>query len=153
MSVLTINTSINVFSLWRLATVLQHRSTTYPTFDPTWYSPVSLIQACLEVDAASICASITVFWPVVHAKFNGIFVTNEVIITRSHRGHSILGGEDFGEDVELHRSESSFTHSADKSETTVTEISSKKSNVVTYDLSGRLSPQNDQYATMKRERE
>lgn len=128
-------TLINVFGIWRLTTVVQHRSTTYPTFDPTWYSPISLIQACLEVDAASICASITVFWPVIAEKFNGIFVTNEIIITRSHRGHSTLaGGEEFNDDVELQRgrSESTTSHSRAKSEASLIKMSSK-SNIAGYD--------------------
>lgn len=113
-------TSINVFSIWRLATVVQHRVATYPTFDPTWYGPVTLIQACLEIDAASICASITVFWPVITAKFDQIFVTNEITITRSHRHFSDLG-EGESDDMELHRSHSTEQqkiHSRGGSETT-----------------------------------
>lgn len=81
-----------------------HRATTYPTFDPTWYGPINLIQACLEVDAASICASIPIFWPVLSTKFNEIFITREIIITQEHRRLSDLGE---GAGFELWRSRSS----------------------------------------------
>jgi hypothetical protein len=95
-----------VFSIWRVATIVEHRATTYPTFDPTWYAPVTLIQACLEVDAASICASIPIFWPVLVAKYDQIFVTKEVTVTREHRwprNNSEAAG------LELHHSRSSST--------------------------------------------
>ncbi|RDW67060.1 hypothetical protein BP5796_09809 [Coleophoma crateriformis] len=98
-----LGTIINVFGVWRLATIVIHRATTYPTFDPTWYSPISLIQACLEVDAASICASIPIFWPVLVARFDEIFVTREITITQEHRRLSELGE---GNDIELWRSRS-----------------------------------------------
>jgi hypothetical protein len=41
--------------------------------------------ALLEVDAASMCASVPVFWPILTAKLDAIFVTREVKIERSDR--------------------------------------------------------------------
>jgi hypothetical protein len=34
---------------------------TYPTRDPTWYGSISIMLAALEINAASICASVPVF--------------------------------------------------------------------------------------------
>ncbi|KAI0476607.1 hypothetical protein GGR56DRAFT_694207 [Xylariaceae sp. FL0804] len=84
-------------SLWRLDTVLEHRAATKPTFDPTWYSPVSLILGVLEVNLAAICASVPVFWPVVSACIDQIWVTHEVKITRTHRI-----SVECGDRIELH---------------------------------------------------
>lgn len=54
--------------------------------DPTWYGPKSIILAALEVDLASICASIPTFYPILRERFMGnIFVTQEVHITHQHR--------------------------------------------------------------------
>ena len=52
--------------------------------DFTWYGPISIILACLEVDTAILAACMPVFWPVVESGFYGIFVTKEVHVT-SHR--------------------------------------------------------------------
>ena len=93
--------SVNFVSIWRLITIVEHRATTYPTFDPTWYGPISIVLAAIEVDASMICACVPVFWPVLDRGFLGnIFVTKEVKITREsldgfelHAGHSRAGSE------------------------------------------------------------
>ncbi|CAJ2503364.1 Uu.00g107580.m01.CDS01 [Anthostomella pinea] len=76
---------VNGLSIWRLATIINHRATTKPTFDPTWYSPVSILLGMMEVTGASICASVPVFWPVLTARIEEILVTREIQITRAHR--------------------------------------------------------------------
>lgn len=61
--------------------------------DPTWYGPKSITLAALEVDLASICASIPTFWPILSQRLlrvggagaGSIFVTQEVHITHQHR--------------------------------------------------------------------
>ncbi|KAK3368024.1 hypothetical protein B0H63DRAFT_442776 [Podospora didyma] len=87
--VVLMGTVVNIFSVWRFATMLQHRSTTWPTFDPTWYGPISIVMAALEIASACICASIPVFWGSIMAatsQFLGqIFVTKEVHVTSQHR--------------------------------------------------------------------
>ncbi|KAH8896470.1 hypothetical protein GQ53DRAFT_838575 [Thozetella sp. PMI_491] len=75
----------NFFSVWRLVTVIEHKAATYPEVDPTWYAPVSLVLAALELDVASICASVPVFWPVIERHFGKIFITQEVEVTREAR--------------------------------------------------------------------
>ncbi|KAI2632389.1 hypothetical protein GGR54DRAFT_33533 [Hypoxylon sp. NC1633] len=78
---------VNFLSIWRLQTIVENKAGTYPVLDPTWYGPKSIILAALEVDLASICASIPTFWPIFRQRLRGgnIFVTQEVHITHQHR--------------------------------------------------------------------
>lgn len=98
--------SITMISIWRLATIITHRAATWPTFDPTWYGPISIELATLEVNFASICASMPVFWPVLTARLDKIFVTQEVKIERVHRFETV---ED---SIELQREVSGGGHGA-----------------------------------------
>ncbi|KAI5860933.1 hypothetical protein GGS23DRAFT_577943 [Durotheca rogersii] len=83
---LSMGTLVIGFAAWRLATIIGNQGATWPTRDPTWYGPLSIILAVLEVDAASICASVPVFWPVLRGlQWGKIFVTQEVNITRETR--------------------------------------------------------------------
>ncbi|ETS88229.1 hypothetical protein PFICI_02057 [Pestalotiopsis fici W106-1] len=74
-----------MLAIWRLATIIDHQAATWPTHDPTWYGPISIILAVLEVDCAAICASIPIFWPVLEARWGTIFITQEIKITREDR--------------------------------------------------------------------
>lgn len=74
-----------MLAIWRLATIIDHQAATWPVHDPTWYAPISIILAVLEIDAASICASIPIFWPVLESQWGHIFVTQEIKITREER--------------------------------------------------------------------
>lgn len=78
-------------SIWRLQTIIQTKATTYPVADPTWYGPKSIVLATIEVNLASICASIPVFWPILSQSLNKIFVTQEVHVVHQHR--RLSGGE------------------------------------------------------------
>ncbi|KAI1859314.1 uncharacterized protein JN550_012123 [Neoarthrinium moseri] len=80
---------VNFLSIWRMATIVEHTAATKPTFDPTWYGPISILLASLEVDVATICASVPVFWPVLTSKLGHIFVTQEIKIERAHRFSTI----------------------------------------------------------------
>ncbi|KAH9905423.1 hypothetical protein F4778DRAFT_707182 [Xylariomycetidae sp. FL2044] len=73
------------FAIWRLATIVDHQVATWPTRDPTWYGPISILLAVLEVDAAAVCASVPIFWPVLTVQWGKIFVTQEVNITHEAR--------------------------------------------------------------------
>jgi hypothetical protein len=88
--------SINLISIWRLHGIISTRAGTYPVVDPTFYGPQSVVLAALEVDLASIVASIPVFWPTLTHSWGKIFVTQEVHVTRHHRR---LSGDDH---LELH---------------------------------------------------
>ncbi|KAI1471384.1 uncharacterized protein F4812DRAFT_176978 [Daldinia caldariorum] len=77
---------VNLLSIWRLRTIVANKAGTYPVLDLTWYTPTSIIVAALEVDLASICASIPTFWPALRRSFlNAIFITREVHVTHQHR--------------------------------------------------------------------
>lgn len=69
--------------------MVQHKSCTEPTFDPTWYGSVSIVMASLETAAACVCASIPIFWRPMLDSASGflgqIFVTKEVKVTSQNR--------------------------------------------------------------------
>ncbi|KAI2463888.1 hypothetical protein F4781DRAFT_414858 [Annulohypoxylon bovei var. microspora] len=102
--VVTTGAVVNGLSIWRLATIVEHRATTSPTFDPTWYGPISIMLGTLEAMTASICASFPIFWPSLKTRLDEIFVTREVTITMNRRskGFSI----DACEAIELQRTSS-----------------------------------------------
>ncbi|KAF2471759.1 uncharacterized protein BDR25DRAFT_367608 [Lindgomyces ingoldianus] len=72
-------------SVWRLYTIIVNKAATHPYIDFTWWTPVSVILSCLEIDLAIICASMPIFWPVLEKSFSHIFVTHEVHITEHRR--------------------------------------------------------------------
>jgi hypothetical protein len=76
---------VSFISIWRLQTIVQHQAGSYPVHDPTWYGPISLLLAALEVNCASICASVPIFWPVISPYFGTIFVTQEVRVEHEYR--------------------------------------------------------------------
>ncbi|KAK9772331.1 hypothetical protein SCAR479_11031 [Seiridium cardinale] len=82
---LTAGTLVSGISIWRLALCVQNKAATYPAFDPTWYGTGVIVLGMMEVNAASICACIPVFWPVLTKRIDQIFVTQEVKITRERR--------------------------------------------------------------------
>ncbi|KAI1328237.1 hypothetical protein F5Y16DRAFT_163225 [Xylariaceae sp. FL0255] len=73
------------FATGRLASIVKNKAASYPTRDPTWYAPASLILATLEINTAAICASIPIFWPVITSQWGKIFVTREVNVTHEPR--------------------------------------------------------------------
>ncbi|GAP83868.2 putative integral membrane protein [Rosellinia necatrix] len=84
---------INIISIWRLHVIIETHAATYPVVDPTFYGPQSIVLAALEVDLASIVASVPVFWPLLTHSWGAIFVTQEVHVTHHHRRLSGRGGE------------------------------------------------------------
>ncbi|KAK8080085.1 hypothetical protein PG997_007903 [Apiospora hydei] len=85
LALLTMGMCVIALAAWRLQTIIEHQAATWPTRDPTWYGPISIILSALEVLAASICASIPIFWPLVSEGWGKIFVTQEVKVTRETR--------------------------------------------------------------------
>ncbi|KAI1372507.1 hypothetical protein F4677DRAFT_432442 [Hypoxylon crocopeplum] len=101
---ITMGAVVNGLTIWRLATLVEHRATTSPTFDPTWYAPISIMLGALEVNIASMCASVPIFWPTLKARLDEIFVTREVTITLNRRSNRFSAdGEDT---IELQRTTS-----------------------------------------------
>ncbi|KAI0894218.1 hypothetical protein F4806DRAFT_472470 [Annulohypoxylon nitens] len=95
---------VNGLSIWRLATIVEHKATTSPTFDPTWYGPISIMLGTLEAMISSICASFPIFWPSLKVRLDEIFVTREVTITLNRRSNRF--SVDAGDTIELQRKES-----------------------------------------------
>ena len=60
-----------------MAETIYYKTGYYPTRDPTWYGPKSILLIVLEVNIASICASVPIFWPVLAPFLGNIFVTRE----------------------------------------------------------------------------
>jgi hypothetical protein len=82
---LTVTHRVNFLSIWRLQTIIAHKAGWWPCHDPTWYGPISILLGVLEVNAASICASVPIFWPVIAPYLGYIFVTHEIRIEHEHR--------------------------------------------------------------------
>jgi hypothetical protein len=87
-AVLTGKDSVNVCSICRLVSVVNNRAATYPTLDPSWYACVPAVLSVLEVNLATICASLPVFWPVINENLGRILVTHEIDVTRETRDFS-----------------------------------------------------------------
>lgn len=101
-------TRVNFLSIWRLQTLVEHKAGRYPTHDPTWYGPISLLLATLECDCASICASVPIFWPVLSPYLGAIFVTQEVSVEHEYR--------DADEESKPHKSSNSLPKSGSQTE-------------------------------------
>ncbi|KAF3766881.1 hypothetical protein M406DRAFT_350304 [Cryphonectria parasitica EP155] len=109
----------SVMSIWRLAAIIETQATTKPTFDPTWYGAMPIVLAVLEVDIATITASLPVFWPVLQQLHqNQILVTREVKIVREERRRNTAetSSDRDDEGIELQRSESALQLHSNKSE-------------------------------------
>ncbi|KAK7952106.1 uncharacterized protein PG986_007834 [Apiospora aurea] len=96
--------SVNSMAIWRLIHVqlMWAKSEAYPTFDPTWYAPTTVMLAVLEVNGATVCASIPIAGslfagappppppppppsPSSSLSSEGIMVTRDIRIERSRR--------------------------------------------------------------------
>ncbi|KAF3015851.1 hypothetical protein E8E14_006838 [Neopestalotiopsis sp. 37M] len=106
-------------SIWRLATLIDHQAATSPTFDPSWYSPISVVLSIAEVNVANICASVPVFWPVLSNSIEEIFVTKEIRVISETRGDEfeLRSRSNSTGTFEFHSSAQSSIHHADRSET------------------------------------
>ncbi|KAI0136474.1 hypothetical protein BJ170DRAFT_13574 [Xylariales sp. AK1849] len=113
LALLFIGSIVIMLAIWRLATIIQHQTGTWPTRDPTWYAPISLILGVLEVDFAAICASIPIFWPVLEQQWGSIFITQEIKVTHEDRYDDHFSTANHhnrtGSETELKRVESNRT--------------------------------------------
>lgn len=67
-----------ICSIIRFVSLVEHKATTYPTFDPTWYGATAIVLSILEVDIATIMASLPVFWPYLRRNIDRIMITHEI---------------------------------------------------------------------------
>ncbi|KAK3314111.1 hypothetical protein B0H66DRAFT_483566 [Apodospora peruviana] len=80
MVLLLMGATVVTLSSWRVYETIYYKSGWYPTHDPTWYGPKSILLMVLELNVASICASVPIFWPVLRPYLGGIFVTREFTV-------------------------------------------------------------------------
>ncbi len=86
LALLLLGVVVNVFAAWRLVLlVATNSSALFTLFDSTFYAPDTVLLSLLDVNVASICASVPVFWPVLRQQVFRIVVTKEVEITRGKR--------------------------------------------------------------------
>lgn len=74
---------------WRLGEMVQHKAGFTPYVDFSWWAPIMVLLAALEVNIAILAVSCPVFWPIVESHFYGIIVRHEVQVT----SHQISGFE------------------------------------------------------------
>lgn len=78
---LTTICSVIVMCTWRLGEVIQHQAGYKPYLDFTWWAPIMVTLASLEVNIGILAVSCPVFWPVIEEHFFGIIVRQEVHVT------------------------------------------------------------------------
>ncbi|TDZ78946.1 hypothetical protein C8034_v004472 [Colletotrichum sidae] len=88
LALFTMGVLVNVLGIFRLIGISHSRAGTYPTLDPSWYGCVPIVLATVEVNLATICASLPVFWPALQSNLGKIFITKEVEITSEIRRFS-----------------------------------------------------------------
>lgn len=72
-----------MISVWRLQSIVDHSAGLAPYPDFTWWTPISIILSCLEIDLAIICASMPIFWPVIQKSLSAIFVSHEIEVVET----------------------------------------------------------------------
>ncbi|KAB5578892.1 hypothetical protein GE09DRAFT_952291 [Coniochaeta sp. 2T2.1] len=85
MVLLLMGATVITLSTWRIYETIYYKGGWYPTHDPTWYGPKSILLMVLEVNVASICASVPIFWPVISPFLGAIFVTHEFSVKHEIR--------------------------------------------------------------------
>lgn len=74
-----------ICSIVRFAYIVRSKATTYPIFDPTWYGSSTTTLSVLEVDLATIVASLPIFWPHLQRNITSILITHEVEVKFSRQ--------------------------------------------------------------------
>ncbi|KAK3944431.1 hypothetical protein QBC46DRAFT_456137 [Diplogelasinospora grovesii] len=85
MVLLLMGATVVTLSVWRVHDTIYYKTGWYPTHDPTWYGPKSILLMVLEINVASICASVPIFWPVLRPYLGAIFVTREFSVRHELR--------------------------------------------------------------------
>ncbi|KAF9870945.1 integral membrane protein [Colletotrichum karsti] len=88
LGLITMGVLVNILGIFRLIGITHSRAGTYPTLDPSWYGCVPIVLAAVEVNLATICASLPVFWPALQLSLGSIFITKEIEITSEIRRFS-----------------------------------------------------------------
>ncbi len=86
--------SVNIFAAWRLVLLSggEGGDPLAGVLDATFYEPLPILLATMEVGLASICASVPIFWPVLRQHFGLVFSTKE--FEHFHGPHLALAGSE-----------------------------------------------------------
>ncbi|KAK2778009.1 hypothetical protein CKAH01_11873 [Colletotrichum kahawae] len=76
----------------RLVSIQNTEAGTYLRVDPSWYACVPAVLATVEVNLATVCASIPIVWPVTQRALSRIWVTREVEITSEPGDYPLTAG-------------------------------------------------------------
>ncbi|KAK1764360.1 hypothetical protein QBC33DRAFT_572436 [Phialemonium atrogriseum] len=101
MVLLLMGATVVTLSAWRVSETIYYKTGWYPTHDPTWYGPLSILLMVLEINVASICASVPIFWPVLRPYLGAIFVTREFSVTTERREASVSSHQRLGSEADL----------------------------------------------------
>ncbi|KAJ4987283.1 hypothetical protein SVAN01_07294 [Stagonosporopsis vannaccii] len=81
--VFTFGAVVVLLSVWRLYTIVTNDAGLSPYPDFTWWTPISIILSCLEIDLAITCASMPIFWPVIQKSLSAIFVSHQIEVVET----------------------------------------------------------------------
>lgn len=84
--------SVVAIGVSRLVSIQNTEAGTYPRVDPSWYACVPAVLATVEVNLATVCASIPIVWPVTQRALSRIWVTREVEITSEPGDYPLTAG-------------------------------------------------------------
>ncbi|ORY64085.1 uncharacterized protein BCR38DRAFT_433970 [Pseudomassariella vexata] len=74
---------VNALSVWRVVVNIRNQVGQYPTYDPTFYGPISVTLGVAEISIGAIAGSISVFWPnLIRPRLNQVVVKFEVMVRR-----------------------------------------------------------------------
>ncbi len=120
--------SVVTLSVWRVYLTIIYKTGWLPTHDPTWYGSLSILLIILEINVASICASVPIFWPVISPLLGSIFVTREFSVKYEVRDDEVNGAAGDGTDgaipIGLERYNSLSSHGRSPSDSKSTSANS-----------------------------
>lgn len=83
-------------SVIRFASQISNRAGTYPSFDPTFYGSSVTVLSVLEVNLATVAATLPVFWPHLRRNIESIMVTHEISVKITRQSAVFMHGHGRG---------------------------------------------------------
>ncbi|KAL8372216.1 hypothetical protein RB595_001826 [Gaeumannomyces hyphopodioides] len=88
LALVAMGTFVTGLAILRVQSIVQHKTGTWPTLDPFFYTTNAIVLSVLEISCASVVASVPVFWPVLLRHISRIIViqvTDEVRVETRNR--------------------------------------------------------------------
>ncbi|KLU86083.1 hypothetical protein MAPG_05102 [Magnaporthiopsis poae ATCC 64411] len=86
LALVTMGAFVTGLAIWRVRSIIKNQTGTWPTLDPFFYTPTTIVLSYLEISCASVVASVPVFWPVLLRQISRIIVV-EVTKEQQLDGH------------------------------------------------------------------